>query len=79
MKSPALLLAAWLACGIGNAADSAKPPAKPTFTKDVSRILYERCVYCHRPNDIAPIARVGEPLVRPRRLIAPAPDAPGFG
>ena len=33
------------------------PAAKEvTFTKDVAPILFENCVYCHRPNDIAPFS-----------------------
>jgi hypothetical protein len=30
--------------------------AAPSFTKDVAPIFNERCVQCHRPNDIAPMS-----------------------
>ena len=29
--------------------------AQPTYSKEVSRILQEKCQMCHRPNDIAPM------------------------
>src|ERR1700674_2244917 len=30
--------------------------AQPTFTRDVSRIIQQKCQMCHRPNDIAPFS-----------------------
>jgi hypothetical protein len=30
--------------------------AQPTYSKEVSRIMQEKCQLCHRPNDIAPFA-----------------------
>src|SRR5215510_6573311 len=39
--------------------------AAPTFTKDVAPILYQRCVQCHRPNDIAPMSLLDYPSARP--------------
>src|SRR6266403_3835821 len=39
--------------------------AATTFTKDVAPILYERCVQCHRPNDIAPMSLLDYKSARP--------------
>src|SRR5437868_11618475 len=39
--------------------------AAPTFSKDVAPILYQRCVQCHRPNDIAPMSLVDYKSARP--------------
>ena len=39
--------------------------AAPTFTKDVAPIFYQRCVACHRPNDIAPMSLLDYKTVRP--------------
>ena len=36
-----------------------------TFTKDVAPILYQRCVQCHRPNDIAPMSLLDYKSARP--------------
>src|SRR2546426_8941523 len=30
--------------------------AQPTYSKEVSRIIQQKCQMCHRPNDIAPFA-----------------------
>src|SRR5260221_5693231 len=39
--------------------------AAPTFSKDVAPILYQRCVQCHRPNDIAPMSLLDYKTARP--------------
>lgn len=39
--------------------------AIPTFARDVAPILYENCVTCHRPNNIAPMALIEYADVRP--------------
>ena len=39
--------------------------AAPTFARDVAPILYENCVTCHRPNNIAPMALIEYAEVRP--------------
>src|SRR6476660_6481878 len=39
--------------------------AVPTFSKDVAPILYQRCVQCHRPNDIAPMSLLDYKSARP--------------
>jgi hypothetical protein len=36
-----------------------------TFNKHVARILYDRCVTCHRPNDIAPMSLTTYQETRP--------------
>src|SRR5262245_10027112 len=37
----------------------------PTFTKDVAPILYNSCVSCHRPGEVAPMSLVSYDDVRP--------------
>ncbi len=32
--------------------------AQPTFSRDISRILQQKCQMCHRPNDIAPFSLI---------------------
>src|SRR3984893_17237251 len=39
--------------------------AAPTFSKDVAPILYQRCVQCQRPNDIAPMSLLDYKSARP--------------
>jgi mono/diheme cytochrome c family protein len=38
---------------------------KVTFCRDVAPILYEHCVVCHHPNDIAPMSLISYKEVRP--------------
>jgi hypothetical protein len=40
-------------------------PAPVTFTKDVAPILYENCVRCHRPDEIAPMSLLTYQDARP--------------
>ena len=40
-------------------------PAKPTFTKDIAPILFDRCVQCHRAGDIGPMPLVTYEQTRP--------------
>jgi hypothetical protein len=40
-------------------------PAAPTFTKDVAPILYNSCVGCHRPGEVAPMSLINYEDVRP--------------
>jgi len=37
----------------------------PTFTKDVAPILYNSCVGCHRPGEVAPMSLISYEDVRP--------------
>jgi hypothetical protein len=39
--------------------------SKPTYTKDVAAILNRRCVECHRPGEVAPMAFTSYKEVRP--------------
>ena len=39
--------------------------AAPTFSKDVSRILQQKCQQCHQPNSIAPMSLITYQDVRP--------------
>ena len=41
------------------------PPPAVTFSKDVAPILYEHCVYCHRPGEVAPFSMVNYATTRP--------------
>jgi hypothetical protein len=52
---------------IGAAQDARVPPTQnaPTFTKDVAPIVYNRCVSCHRPGEIAPMSFITFQEVRP--------------
>ena len=40
-------------------------PPRVTFTRDVAPILYQNCVGCHRPNDIAPMSLLTYKEARP--------------
>jgi len=72
MKSAALILGtAVLAIAIGAGASltaqspSGSTPSTPTFNKDVAAILYDNCVTCHRPNQIAPMTLISYKEARP--------------
>ncbi|HEX4998340.1 MAG TPA: thiol-disulfide isomerase [Terriglobia bacterium] len=41
------------------------PAADPTFTRDVAPILYQNCVSCHRPGEIAPMSLLTYADARP--------------
>jgi hypothetical protein len=40
-------------------------PDEPTFAADIAPILYESCVKCHRPGQIAPMSLISYQEVRP--------------
>ena len=62
---PGLLLA-----GVGL---SAAEPAAPTWARDVAPVIYENCVSCHRPGQVAPFSLLTYPEVAKRaRFIAKA-------
>ena len=46
-------------------ADAGQREADPTFAKDVAPILFERCVVCHRPGEVAPMSLTSYETVRP--------------
>ena len=64
MRISAVVLAVAFVAGGGLAAAQA-PESAPTFAKDVAPILYENCVTCHRPNNIAPMTLIEYAEVRP--------------
>jgi hypothetical protein len=41
------------------------PKAAPTFSHDIAPILYQHCVQCHRPGDIAPMSLLTYKEARP--------------
>jgi hypothetical protein len=43
----------------------APPTREVTFSKDIAPILYENCVYCHRPGEIAPFSMLSYKEARP--------------
>src|SRR5262245_32183109 len=44
---------------------SAQQAAAPTFARDVAPILYDKCVSCHRPGEVAPMSLLTYQEVRP--------------
>src|SRR5438094_8155440 len=69
MKSASLIFsAAVLAIAMTAGVSMAAEPAAggtPTFNKDVASVLFNNCVVCHRPNQIAPMALMSYKEVRP--------------
>ena len=51
--------------GLTVAAQSPAVGKEVTFSKDVAPILYENCVYCHRPGEIAPFSMMTYKDTRP--------------
>ena len=49
----------------GAAVAQSADPEEPTFANDVAPILYESCVRCHRPGEIAPMSLITYQEVRP--------------
>ena len=49
----------------GAAVAQSADPEEPTFANDVAPILYESCVSCHRPGEIAPMSLISYQEVRP--------------
>lgn len=49
----------------GSGPGPADGTAVPTFTKDVAPILYNNCVVCHRPGQVAPMSLISYQDVRP--------------
>src|ERR687884_924759 len=41
------------------------PAATPTFTRDVARIVFDKCVACHRKGEVAPMTLTSYEDVRP--------------
>ena len=59
-----VVVAAVASVGIG-AAHASGRAAPPTFAGDVAQILFEKCVTCHRPGEIAPMSLMSYAEVRP--------------
>jgi len=60
----AAVVASAMAAGVSMTAQRAAGPT-PTFNKDVAAIVFNNCVTCHRPNQIAPMALMSYKEVRP--------------
>ena len=61
-----LLGAALIIVNLPFALEAQAPAAKEvTFSRDVAPILYSNCIYCHRPNDIAPFSLLSYKDARP--------------
>ena len=54
-----------LVLGITTFAGAEPPAGVPTFTKEVAPILFEHCVACHRPSQIAPMSLLSYDETRP--------------
>ena len=51
--------------GATNVAAGAEAEGVPSFSKDVAPILFEKCVVCHRPGQIAPMSLISYKTTRP--------------
>jgi mono/diheme cytochrome c family protein len=60
----AAVLVIAMAAGVSITAEPTAGPT-PTFNNDVAAILFNNCVTCHRPNQIAPMALMSYQQVRP--------------
>lgn len=49
----------------GLAQENAPPPKAVTYNHDVAPILFQHCVVCHRPNDVAPMSLMTFKETRP--------------
>ncbi len=68
MRSTLRLLLSCLVLALPAALSAAEPAgvaAAPTFAHDVAPILYDRCVGCHRPGEVAPMSLISYDDVRP--------------
>jgi hypothetical protein len=66
MKPLALFCAALLASSVALCDETTTArAAEPTFSHDVAPILYQHCIQCHHPNDIAPMSLLTYAEVRP--------------
>lgn len=60
-----VVLSAITVAGLTCASAFAEAPAKPTYTKDVAPIMYEKCTSCHRPGQIGPMSLLTYEEARP--------------
>lgn len=56
---------AGILAGVSGAGQLLAQSPAPTFTRDVAPILYDRCVTCHRPGQIAPMSLLTYKDARP--------------
>jgi len=80
MTRLACFAVAVLALGPTSSRAAASPP---TFTKDVAPILYNSCVSCHRPGEIAPMSLLtfddGRPWAKSIRVKVASREMPPWG
>ena len=65
MRRMTFLLAALVVVLSCATASAGQTDEIPTFTKDIAPILYDNCVTCHRPDNIAPMALLEYTDARP--------------
>ena len=65
MKVLKILLGACMACSALLCADRTSLPADLTYSHDVAPILFQHCVKCHHPGDIAPMSLLTYKETRP--------------
>ena len=65
MRQMTVLLAALVLVLSCATASAGQTDEIPTFTKDIAPILYDNCVTCHRPDNIAPMALLEYTDARP--------------
>jgi mono/diheme cytochrome c family protein len=65
MDKPAMMKSVAFLALFGVAIVKAAGPDPVTYSKDVAPILYEHCVVCHHPNDIAPMSLMTYKEARP--------------
>jgi hypothetical protein len=75
LRSVAVITAVGALCAVVGASPGGAPQDKdprvppgesaPTFSKDVAPILYNKCVSCHRPGEVAPMSLITYKDVRP--------------
>ena len=65
-RMSSVVLIAAVSCGVtAFAADTAKPVAQPTFSKDIAPIFQRACQNCHRAGSIAPMSLLTYKDARP--------------
>ncbi len=60
-----IIVVAFTAMVVVATAAKKSSPVTATFTKDVAPILYNKCIECHRPGEIAPMSLLNYKEVRP--------------
>jgi len=60
-----LVAVAFCCLFLGAGQENPSSPKEVTYNRDVAPILYNNCVKCHRPNDIAPMSLMTYKDTRP--------------